>query len=701
MATPSFPRLYARTRRFTLGVPRNLTATPDGSRVLFVRSESGTSATGLLWAYDVDAGRERLLVDPADLLGESDEQLTPQERARRERSRETGAGIVGYATDRAGTIAAFSLSGRLWLTDVATGGARELPSSGSVIDPKPDPTGRRVGYATADGALRVVDVSAGQRGDGTDDRPLAEPDGDHVVWGQAEFIAGEEMDRHTGYWWAPDGERLLVERYDESPVPVWYIADPAHPEREPVAHRYPAAGTTNADVTLWIVALDGERREVAWDRAAMPYLVRASWADQGPLLQVMSRDQRTSQLLTVDAETGATTVAQTLTDPIWLEARIGVPRWLPDGRILTLVDDTDTVRLAADGEPFSPVGLQVRSVLTADADGVAVTASTEPTEIQVVRIGYDGTVDPIVADPGVHGAEVSGDLAVVTSGRPDADGVEVRVLRKGEPIRQLRSLAEYAGFRPNLALLRAGERELRTALLLPRDHEPGSRRLPVLLDPYGGPHGQRAVAASRPHLASQWYADQGFAVVVADGRGTPGRGPAWERAVHLDLAATTLQDQVDALAAVAERYPDDLDTSRVGIKGWSYGGYLAAMAVLRRPDVFHAAVAGAPVTDVRLYDTFYQERYLGHPDDNPEVYDRNSLIDDAPDLERPLLIIHGTADDNVVFAHTLRLSSALLAAGRPHTVLPLSGVTHMTPQEVVAENLELLQVRFLKESLGV
>jgi dipeptidyl-peptidase 4 len=208
-----------------------------------------------------------------------------------------------------------------------------------------------------------------------------------------------------------------------------------------------------------------------------------------------------------------------------------------------------------------------------------------------------------------------------------------------------------------------------------------------------------AMAASRAHLKPQWYADQGFAVVVADGRGTPGRGPAWERSVRHELAAVTLQDQVDALAAVAERYPDDLDTDRVGFIGWSYGGYLAAMAVLRRPDVFHAAVAGAPVTDVRLYDTFYQERYLGHPDDNPDVYDRNSLIDDAPNLRRPLLIVHGTSDDNVVFAHSLRLSSALLAAGRPHSVLPLSGVTHMTPQEVVAENLELVQIGYLKESL--
>ena len=235
-------------------------------------------------------------------------------------------------------------------------------------------------------------------------------------------------------------------------------------------------------------------------------------------------------------------------------------------------------------------------------------------------------------------------------------------------------------------------------MLFPSGHEPGTK-LPVLLDPYGGPHAQRVLAARAAHLTSQWFADQGFAVVVVDGRGTPGRGPEFERAVHGDLAGPVLEDQVDALHAVAEQYPD-LDLSRVGIRGWSFGGYLAALAVLRRPDVFHAAVAGAPVTDWALYDTHYTERYLGRPDEDPDAYTRSSLIPDAAALTRPLLLVHGLADDNVVAAHTLRLSSALLAAGRPHNVLPLSGVTHMTPQEVVAENLLLLQVQFLKDALG-
>ena len=224
--------------------------------------------------------------------------------------------------------------------------------------------------------------------------------------------------------------------------------------------------------------------------------------------------------------------------------------------------------------------------------------------------------------------------------------------------------------------------------------------LPVLLDPYGGPHAQRVLKARSPFHVSQWFADQGFAVVITDGRGTPARGPAWERAVAGDLAHPVLEDQIDSLDALAEQHPR-LDLGRVAVRGWSFGGYLAALAVLARPDRFHAAVAGAPVTDWRLYDTHYTERYLGHPDHNPEVYARTSLLEMAGELSRPLLLICGLADDNVFAAHTLQLSQVLFEAGRPHQVLPLPGVTHMTPQEQVAENLLLLQRTFLFDSLGL
>src|SRR6202012_5357289 len=288
--------------------------------------------------------------------------------------------------------------------------------------------------------------------------------------------------------------------------------------------------------------------------------------------------------------------------------------------------------------------------------------------------------------------------------------VTVRVYRDGAAVASVASLAESPALpEPRPALSGAGPREIPTAVLFPSWHEPGQRqsgpgKLPVLLDPYGGPHAQRVLAARSAYLTSQWFAEQGFAVVIADGRGTPGRGPQWERAVAGDLAGPVLEDQVDALHEAAARF-GDLDTERVAIRGWSFGGYLAALAVLRRPDVFGAAVAGAPVTDWRLYGKHYTERYLGDPAANPAAYAVSSLNDDperaVATAVRPLLIIHGLADDNVFVAHSLRLSSALLAAGYPHSVLPLSGVTHMTPQEVVAENLLLLQVAFLRGARGV
>ena len=304
----------------------------------------------------------------------------------------------------------------------------------------------------------------------------------------------------------------------------------------------------------------------------------------------------------------------------------------------------------------------------------------------------------------------------------DTDAVTVRVARDGGPApvdrrspgdhpeidpeidRAIASLAEVPALpAPRPVLFRAGPREIQTAVLFPSWHRPGQGALPVLLDPYGGPHAQRVVRARGAYLVPQWFAEQGFAVVIADGRGTPARGPAWERAVAGDLAGPVLEDQVDALHAAADRF-GDLDTGRVAIRGWSFGGYLAALAVLRRPDVFHAAVAGAPVTDWRLYDTHYTERYLGFPDHDRAAYDRSSLInlaERAVVTPRALMLIHGLADDNVVVAHTLQLSAALLAAGYPHAVLPLSGITHMASQETVAENLLLLQLDFLRRALAM
>ncbi|MFF2845379.1 prolyl oligopeptidase family serine peptidase [Streptomyces sp. NPDC058001] len=715
----SFPRQHARTQRFSLGAPRAFTVAPDGKRVVFLRSRSGTDRASLLWVADPATGEERVAADPPALLRGAPERLSAAERARRERSREGGAGIVGYATDTAVELAAFALSGRLFAAELLDGTARELPIQGPVIDPRPSPDGRHIAYV-AGGALHAVALVGGQEGpDGAgDDRAprvwgtgttLAEPETETVTYGLAEFIAAEEMHRYRGFWWSPDSRRLLVARADDAKVRRWWIADPAHPDREPSRVAYPSAGTPNAEVRLFVLGLDGSRVEVDWDRKRYPYLARVHWSSAGaPLLLVQARDQRGQLHLAVDPDDGSTRMVHADDSEQWLELFTGVPCWSPSGRLVRIADEGGARVLAVGDRPLTGHQVQVRAVLDVSDDDVLISASAgegagdpETGEVHVYRVNELG-MERLSQEPGVHSAVRSGGVTVLMSSVPGEPGAQVRVLRDGKQVATVDSCAERPGFSPRVTLTEGGTRRIPCAVLLPSAYAEGDGPLPVLLDPYGGPHGQRVVAAHNAHLTSQWFADQGFAVVVADGRGTPGRSPAWEKAVRHDFTIT-LDDQVDALQDLAGRFP--LDLSRVGIRGWSYGGYLAALAVLRRPDVFHAGVAGAPVTDWRLYDTHYTERYLGDPAATDETYTASSLVDDdglvAPaEPHRPLMIVHGLADDNVVAAHTLRLSSALLAAGRPHEVLPLSGVTHMTPQEQVAENLLLLQVDFLKRSLG-
>jgi dipeptidyl-peptidase-4 len=755
--TESFPRQQARTRRFTLGVPRSFRISPAGDRIAFLRTKSGSDPLTCLWVLDLSSGQERLAADPAS-ISTGAEDLPPQEKARRERAREQAGGIVSYAADSALRTAVFSLSGRVFAVDLSPDGAsgepRELAVRTPALDPRPDPGGRRVAYVSG-GALRVAGLGGGPAAapgtaaaaPETGDRVLADPgDAPGVTFGLAEFVAAEEMGRSRGYWWAPDGTAVLVARVDEAPVMRWHIADPANPDRTPAEVAYPAAGTPNADVSLVLAGLDGGHTPVEWDRAAFPYLVTVCWeeagapydpgAGAGPLIVVQSRDQRRMRILTVSRATGATSVLREDTDPHWLDIVSGVPAWTSGGRVVWTASAGGARRLLAatpaelashTAGPVTPASLQVREILGVDGDMVLFTGSEQdPADTGVWAYGPGGLHRLSPARPGVHGAVRSGGTTVLARRDLDSDGVTVTVHRGpaepaalAAPVASIDSLAE----RPRLPdprpdIFRAGRRQIVTAVLLPSWHEPGTGRLPVLLDPYGGPHAQRVLATRGAYLTSQWFAEQGFAVLIADGRGTPGRGPDWERAVAGDLAGPVLEDQVDALEAAGERY-GDLDLSRVAIRGWSFGGYLAALAVLRRPDVFHAAVAGAPVTEWRLYDTHYTERYLGQPDRDGAAYDACSLVNEAGSLAaagpasdagpgrdvgrtaRPLMLIHGLADDNVVVAHTLRLSSALLAAGYPHTVLPLSGVTHMTPQEVVAENLLLLQRDFLRQSLDL
>lgn len=689
----SYPRQSARTRGFRLGAPRQFKVSPDGQRVVFIRSLASDDAVGRLVVLDVASTHEQIVADPLLLLDSADEHLSPAERSRRERMREASAGIVGFTTDRDVTRAVFSLSGGLFVADLTgTAPTRRLPLTGPVLDPRLSPDGQQVAYIAA-GALRVVSW------DGSNDRELAAPETSTVAYGTADFIAAEELDRSVGLWWSPTSDSVLAERYDEADVAIWWIADPVHPTREPVQHRYPAAGEANPAVTLHLFTLDGVRTEIDWEHEAFPYLADVSWTPHGdPLVILLDRAQRQRLILGLDPWTGAARVVRADSDLSWIDTAPGQVRWAPDGRLLTSKVSADTYRLAADEALLSPDGTQVSALLDVTSDNCLLLVQDSSTTAYLATLDWDGMLSPLTPPAGWASGSRGGGTLVTATSTWDSATASVQVIRADGTSFVVTSYAESPHVAPQVTLLAAGDRGIITAVVFPRDHVPGSRQLPILLAPYGGPHHSEAIPAVNFGV-HQWFADQGFVVVVADGRGTPGRGPSWERSIAGNFIGPILADQVAAVEAVVAAYPDDVDTARVGIRGWSFGGYLAALAVLQRPDVFHAAVAGAPVTNWRLYDTAYTERYLGQPQDVPAVYESNSLLAMAPALQRPLLLIHGMTDDNVALAHTLALSGALTAAGRPHQVLPLSGVTHMTPQEDVAENRLLLELHFLQSAL--
>jgi len=684
MCTISLPGQIIRTRRFTSGVPGQFTVTADGAGVLFLRSRAGDDPVTCLWALDLGSGRQRLLADPADLAGASAQRST---------------GIDGYATDQAADLAAFALAGGLWTVEVASGHTRRLPAAGPLADPRPDPAGRRIAYVR-EGALRVIEA------DGTGDRPLMVPDAPDVVFGMAEQAGAMALLSPRGYWWAPDGTRLLVARIDSAAVGRWHIADPAEPVRVPRAVRYAAAGTANAEVTLWITGLDGSRTQVQWDRArqdrdAFEYVPGAGWDAHGPYAVVQSRDQRTVRFLGIDPASGETSVLSEQRDDRWVQLVPGLPARTSSGALIAHADVRETRHLTVAGITVTPPGLQLRAVLGVDGDEVLFTASQEPTETHLWSYRAGTGIRRLSAEPGVHSGVRRGGTLVHVARCGDRPGGRAAVLRAEKPTVPVPSRAERPVLDVHATPLSLGPRELRAVLYLPSWHRPGRGPLPVLANPYGGASLQRVTAElDWRSLLAQWFAEQGFAVLVADGRGTPGRGPDWEREVHGDVYGPVLEDQVTALHEAARLHPD-LDLGRVGIRGWSFGGSLAAVAVLRRPDVFHAAVAGAAVTDPRLHNTHWRERFLGHPDEFPHAYEACSLVREAPKLTRPLLLMHGLADGNVHPANTLRLSSALLAAGRPHEVLLLPGAGHPDMGPAIPENLLWHQVRFLQRHLGV
>ncbi|WEV67398.1 prolyl oligopeptidase family serine peptidase [Bifidobacterium sp. ESL0769] len=921
-AVAEFPGRKARTLRFTGGAPRAVQVIGDGSRALFLRSDGSEDLVTSLWMSVIDSSkigkdnvenglsvkedegndshREVLLADPRELLADADNEDVPaEEKARRERAREGGQGIVSYSVDLAGRRVAFTINGQLFVSEIdedgdgartrqiAIGGADDggenhlsdvtnshdggdgtvadskASSSSSkwlpVLNPRISPDGRHIVYTTGT-RLVMVDIAdwddtgfddAARRShnhahphtcaaemqdayEATGDVNDTNASGDRfsTVWsvgndpsetlkiGLAEFVAGEEMDRYDGFWWAPDSRGLLFEMYDSSPEPMWYISDPANPTKSATGRRYARALTKNAIVRLMLAHLEFEEpndiagngigngddgyndncdndgncgngysdesanaseqaksgdktgathyvgcdvQNVSWDREGYEYVAAVSWkAGHRPLVLVQNRRQTRDQVLEVQSD-GRTHVLEEHANDQWIDLVLGTPAFTPDGRLVCALNDmdADTNRLTVDGKPFTPVDWQVRTVLDVSDENVLAVVQRTPHEVSgsanestvadsrcaameiasergslpavpaawqggealhdarsydVVTIDFDGNITPVTAGPGVWTASRAGN-GIVISGHdmvhPGSVMVHAltnisennradNVLTKDSGYVTEAAIASYAetpGFTPNTEFVRLGEHRMFTAITRPSASSKfaGAAKLPVLLKPYGGPGFQQVTFSQAGYAESQWWADQGFIVVTADGRGTTGRGPKWDREIFENMKDVTLADQVEAVRALPSVVPD-ADLNRVAMIGWSYGGFLSALAVLDAPDVIHVACAGAPPTEWTLYDTHYTERYLGL---DPAVYERNSIVADAPKLTRPLMLIHGFADDNVSIANSLRLSKALMEAGRPHTYLPLTGITHMTNDPKVAENLLTLQRDFLYDALGM
>ncbi len=690
------------TRRYRLGQPASPRVTPDGRTVVFLQSGPRSDARSL-WAFDVASGKARQLATAESLSGGGDRPPTAREAAERERMRLSARGIGTFVLSPDGRTAAVPLGGRLYLVDVASGHASALPAgSGPDADPQFSPDGRMVASIEND---EIWVHEAGDRAV----RRVTRGAGHGVTHGEAEFVAEEEMDRFRGFWWSPDGRQIAYEEADASHVENFFLSDIAHGEQAPAQSPYPRPGKANVAVRLGVVSRFGGRtRWIDWDHARYPYLARVAWPKGGPLLiEVETRDQKTVVLLAADGANGRTRTLVTEEDPAWVDLNDDL-RPLASGQFLWSSEKSGQAELelrAADGSlvrTLTTPAIGFRRLVTLDGDTAVVEGGPDSTVQFLWRVPLAGGTPALLAGgPMVHEATGTKDAPVLVDHESRLDAPARTVLRRiadGEIVATLPDRAEQPP-EPNAEILQlpGPMGPLMAEVIVPHRFDP-RRRYPVVDWVYGGPGFAEVQRDEEGSALAQWLADQGVVVVKIDNRGTPRRGRAWERAIAGSFAGVPLGDQIAGLTALAAMRPF-LDLSRVGIIGASFGGYLAALAVLRRPDVFKAAVAIAPVVTWEDYDTHYTERYLGTPEQNPEGYRENSLLTGAASLSRPLLLVHGTADDNVHVIGTLKLVSALEAAGHVPDLMLIPGQTHMFAEQATQRLMWAKAAAFLLDHL--
>ncbi len=687
-------RDYAETRGFMLGRPVKAKPSPDGKSVLFLRAQARVAKQSL-YIFDVETGKTSELLTPEQVLKGAEEHLSAEEKARRERQRISVGGFTDFQLSDDSKLILVSLSGKLYIVNRASGKITELQTGKKdVLDPKFSPDSKKISYVQ-NFDLHYIDLDSGKSHQITTGGSAVSSHG------LAEFVAQEEMDRFSGYWWSPDSKSIAYEQSDASGVEVWYLSDPQHPEQAPVANYYPRPGKANVIPKLGIVSINGGKtRWVDWDAKAFPYMGNLAWTEDGPLsMVVLDREQQNLKLLEINPETGSSKILLSEHDDKWINLCKEMPRWINKGNSFLWMSEREgayQLELRQRDGSLKKVLVKPEEGLIAfidadfDTDSAFYLASKDPAESHLYAVSMTEAKTPRVLTEGrgIHSATFAKNHKIFVHDQSLLTAMpQSNVFRaNGTKLGALPSVAEEAPVDPKVEFVQLdGEHKFKAYVVRPQNFDP-QQKYPVIVDVYGGPHSIKVKASKRNFLLDQWLADQGFVIVCIDGRGTPGRGRDWERAIYKHFGSVPLDDQVAGLNQLCQKFPE-LDKERVGITGWSFGGYMSALAVLRRPEVFKAAVAGAPVVDWFDYDSCYTERYLGLPEKNPDAYKEASLLTYAANLKRPLLLVHGTSDDNVFFKHSLELADALFRSGHEFGILPLSGLTHMVPDPVVMENL--------------
>ncbi len=675
---------------------------PDGSRVGFLRGKDSDRNRLDLWAYDVATGDTAMLVDSAVVLP-GEEVLSDEEKARRERQRIAAlSGIVDYHWAPDSRRLLFPLGGELYLYDLAKSGreaVRRLTSGGGfATDPKVSPKGGYVSFIRGRN-LWVVDLASGK------EVQLTRDGGGAIGNGVAEFVADEEMARHTGYWWAPDDSAIAYARIDESPVPVQKRYE-VYPDRtEVVEQRYPAAGDDNVRVELFVArpATPGAspvRVDLGDDTDI--YLARVDWRDPQRLtFQRQSREQQRLDLVEVDLASGRQRTLVTETSDTWVPLHDDL-RFLADGRFLWSSERDGFQHLYIAGEDGADMRQLTRGDWPVDAleavdeeRGLAYFSAgrASPTQRALYSVPLEGgDIVELTSTPGMHAITFAGNASVYVDSWSNtrtppqlelyrADGTRIATLVDNDPADPAHPYAKHlaAHLPTEFGTLTAadGRTPLHYSLIRPAGFDPAKRH-PVVVHVYGGPAAQTVLDAwpgRADAFFNQYLAQQGYVVFSLDNRGTPRRGRDFGGALYRRQGTVEVEDQragVDWLRAQPW-----VDGDRIGVHGWSNGGYMTLMLLGQAPDHYACGIAGAPVADWALYDTHYTERYMGLPKANVDGYRTASVFTHLDGIrDGVLLLVHGMADDNVLFSNATALMSRLQAAGTGFGLMTYPGAKH-------------------------